>query len=153
MALDVHFNLPREWLFNRMTLRMVAAALVISGALLLVVGFQASAPRQSELLVVYEPAAEMPQMVGEHSNVVTVHGQSLFAAAQMQGLWVAGSPCVAACEATFLKCTHGLGVKAARYADYNPNVDGRTPAQIRSEYPFCKASFYPYTTSRCLDQC
>lgn len=40
-----------------------------------------------------------------------------------------------------MRCTHGLGVKAARYNDAFPNVDGMTPAQIRSEYPFCKASF------------
>jgi hypothetical protein len=49
--------------------------------------------------------------------------------------------CKDACEAQFLKCTHGLGVKAARYNDVYPNVDGMTPAQIRAEYPFCKASF------------
>lgn len=82
----------------------------------------------------------------------------------------------------FLKCTHGLGLKAARYNDVYPKVDGMTPAQIRAEYPFCKASYCklpsrlsaanfdssiafvfpftytfpradPYTTSRCLDQC
>mmetsp|Transcript_34126 Transcript_34126/g.28810 ORF Transcript_34126/g.28810 Transcript_34126/m.28810 type:complete len:143 (+) Transcript_34126:1-429(+) len=133
----------------------VMGTLALTCAVLVIVGDRSVGHSELKLEPGAEEAARIVGELGNGAPVVMVKGHGLFEVVPLRSL-LDGKACLAACSEQFMKCTHGLGTRAEHYRDGMAKVNGVLPEQIRSQYSFCKGSYYPYTQvfkSSCTSQC